>query len=107
MQSASPWCTTGCACGVAGCFGCKYGGNSIMTNKTIEKITRWLQEHCDRKAALCLDSRHIESGDVFVARAGHHTDGYRFIQAAIDNGAAAVIYDAAQDRKSTRLNSSH
>lgn len=66
-----------------------------MTNKTIEKITRWLQEHCDRKAALCLDSRHIESGDVFVARAGHHTDGYRFIQAAIDNGAAAVIYDAA------------
>ena len=65
-----------------------------MTNKTIEKITRWLNEHCDRRAALCLDSRQVESGDIFVARAGQQTDGYRFIQDAVDNGAAAVIYDA-------------
>src|SRR5699024_11988199 len=97
-----------------------------MTNKTIEKITRWLNEHCDRRAALCLDSRQVESGDIFVARAGQQTDGYRFIQDAVDNGAAAVIYDAVHaapeinrpalavtdleqhiDRKSTRLNSSH
>lgn len=66
-----------------------------MTTKTIEQITHWLAQHCQQEAALCLDSRKVESGDVFVARAGHKTDGYRFIQDAVAKGAAAVIYDAA------------
>ena len=37
------------------------------------------------------DSRKVERGGVFVARAGLQTDGHDYIQQAIDQGAVAVI----------------
>ncbi len=40
------------------------------------------------------DSRHVRPGSIFAAWPGHVTDGRRFIQAAIDAGAAAVLWDA-------------
>ena len=39
-------------------------------------------------------SQEIESGGVFVARAGQTTDGHRYIPAAIESGAAAVVGEA-------------
>lgn len=44
---------------------------------------------------LLQDSRQIRQGDVFVALAGHDLNGADFIDAAIQNGAAAVLVDAA------------
>jgi len=40
------------------------------------------------------DSRRIEKGDLFVARAGAHADGARFVDEAIRRGAAAVLTGA-------------
>ena len=40
-----------------------------------------------------IDSRQLHAGDVFLACPGEYTDGRDFIQAAIDAGAAAVIWD--------------
>jgi UDP-N-acetylmuramoyl-L-alanyl-D-glutamate--2,6-diaminopimelate ligase len=40
---------------------------------------------------ICLDSREIKFGDLFVALPGIKTDGKEFIQQAIANGAAAVM----------------
>jgi UDP-N-acetylmuramoyl-L-alanyl-D-glutamate--2,6-diaminopimelate ligase len=40
------------------------------------------------------DSRRIEPGDLFVARSGASANGRQFVQAAIDNGAAAVLVDS-------------
>ncbi len=42
-----------------------------------------------RQAAV--DSRRIEPGNVFVALPGEHTDGHRYLAAAVANGAAAVL----------------
>src|SRR5581483_6954429 len=42
------------------------------------------------------DSRRIQPGYVFVAMKGETTDGNRFIDAAIDNGAVAVVSDSSQ-----------
>jgi UDP-N-acetylmuramoyl-L-alanyl-D-glutamate--2,6-diaminopimelate ligase len=40
------------------------------------------------------DSRRIEAGDLFVARAGAHADGARFVSEARARGAVAVLCDA-------------
>ena len=41
---------------------------------------------------LCLDSRAIEPGNVFIAYPGAHFDGRDYIDSAIARGAAAVLY---------------
>ena len=42
------------------------------------------------------DSRRVGRGDVFVAMRGGATDGNRYIEAAISQGAAAVVTDSRQ-----------
>lgn len=41
--------------------------------------------------ALCFDSREVSLNDVFVAIRGVESDGHRFIEAAVHQGAVAVI----------------
>jgi UDP-N-acetylmuramyl-tripeptide synthetase len=43
---------------------------------------------------LTADSREVEPGDVFLAYPGELSDGRQYIDAALDRGAAAVIYEA-------------
>ena len=40
---------------------------------------------------ICYDSRAVQPGDLFVAVVGLQSDGHRFIGAALEKGAAAVI----------------
>jgi UDP-N-acetylmuramoyl-L-alanyl-D-glutamate--2,6-diaminopimelate ligase len=42
---------------------------------------------------LALDSRAVRPGDLFLAQVGTVTDGRRFVDAAIDRGAAAVLQE--------------
>ncbi len=42
---------------------------------------------------LCLDSRKVEPGDIFIAVRGTQTDGHRFIDQAINRGAIIVIVE--------------
>lgn len=44
---------------------------------------------------LRLDSRAIESGDVFIALGGRSSHGLDFAEQAIENGAVAVLHDAS------------
>lgn len=66
---------------------------NIDTNHLIEH----LRGITNSSAKLRADSRQIESGDIFFAYpVGHGNaklDGRQYIQAALDQGAAAVIYD--------------
>jgi UDP-N-acetylmuramoyl-L-alanyl-D-glutamate--2,6-diaminopimelate ligase len=41
------------------------------------------------------DSRAVQPGDVFVAVRGAAVDGHQFIDKAIENGAVAIVYEAA------------
>lgn len=40
---------------------------------------------------LCIDSRRVVPGNVFIASKGVQTDGHQFIESAIEKGAVAVI----------------
>ncbi len=40
---------------------------------------------------LCIDSRKVEKGDIFIAIKGMITDGHQFIEQAIERGAAAIV----------------
>lgn len=73
-------------------------------------IVRTLKEfvpvplHCDDKhnsewskirvSGLAVDSRKVKPGDCFIAYPGHISDGRRFIAAAIEKGACAVLAEA-------------
>ena len=46
---------------------------------------------------LTYDSRRVETGDLFAALPGLHTDGHRFIEQAIRRGAAAVLHQDELD----------
>ena len=44
---------------------------------------------------LCLDSRKVQQGDLFVALSGTCAEGHRFIVDAVTAGASAVLFDAS------------
>jgi UDP-N-acetylmuramoyl-tripeptide--D-alanyl-D-alanine ligase len=47
--------------------------------------------------AVDTDSRAIEPGGVFVAKPGEHTDGHRFVEAAVTAGAAVALVERPVD----------
>ena len=49
------------------------------------------------------DSREVAQGDLFVAIRGQRVDGNRFLEQAIEAGAAAVVCDAAHAFSSERV----
>jgi UDP-N-acetylmuramoyl-L-alanyl-D-glutamate--2,6-diaminopimelate ligase len=51
------------------------------------------------------DSRRVMPGNLFVAMRGVNTDGHRFVEAAIDRGAAAVMLerDSSLNPRATRI----
>ncbi len=46
---------------------------------------------------LCLDSREVKQGDLFVAMSGACVEGHRFITDAVAAGAIAVLFEASVD----------
>jgi UDP-N-acetylmuramoyl-L-alanyl-D-glutamate--2,6-diaminopimelate ligase len=51
------------------------------------------------------DSRRVMPGNLFVAMRGENTDGHRYVEAAIDRGAAAVVLerDGGLNPRATRI----
>ncbi|HTC29927.1 MAG TPA: Mur ligase domain-containing protein, partial [Candidatus Acidoferrum sp.] len=45
---------------------------------------------------LSTDSRRVTPGALFIAVSGEHTDGHAFVDAAIKNGATAVVVEEAR-----------
>jgi len=65
----------------------------VETPKIIEpSVVRWIQAAAPG-GRLVSDSRRVRHGDVFFAYPGEAADGRRFIASAVENGAAAVVYD--------------
>lgn len=59
-----------------------------------QDLIRWMEGKAARTAQLCLDSRQVQSGDVFFACPGQKTDGRMYVDQAIKRGAAAILVQA-------------
>ena len=63
-----------------------------------------LKPEADRTiTGMSLDSREIQTGDLFLACTGLKVDGAKFIDAAISNGAVAVLWEAQPGTRSIPL----
>lgn len=60
----------------------------------INAISQWIATHAPG-GKLASDSRRIARGDVFFAYPGEAGDGRAFIEKAIEQGAAAIVYEQA------------
>lgn len=60
-------------------------------------ILAWLDARVERTRHLCLDSRRIEPGDVFIACPGLSSDGRLYLRQAADRGAAAIVMQDGWD----------
>ncbi len=69
-------------------------------------IAQWIAQQAP-KAQLASDSRRIQRGDVFFAYPGEAGDGRAFIQAAIEQGAAAAVVEAANFTPDANLTVPH
>ncbi|MGA7811512.1 UDP-N-acetylmuramoyl-L-alanyl-D-glutamate--2,6-diaminopimelate ligase [Caballeronia sp.] len=58
----------------------------------VAKAVAWLRAHADAGAQLHADTRSLKPGDVFFAYAVDGADSRPFIDTALANGAAAVLY---------------
>ncbi|MBT9432401.1 UDP-N-acetylmuramoyl-L-alanyl-D-glutamate--2,6-diaminopimelate ligase [Candidatus Sodalis endolongispinus] len=67
-----------------------------MTDRNLrELLVPWVPDATERVLReMTLDSRIAAAGDLFVAVAGHQTDGRRYIPQAIAQGVAAVVAQA-------------
>jgi UDP-N-acetylmuramoyl-L-alanyl-D-glutamate--2,6-diaminopimelate ligase len=61
-------------------------------NTTTATMVDWIRAAAPA-GRLVSDSRRVQPGDVFFAYPGDAADGRRFIHAAVEQGAAAVVYD--------------
>ena len=63
----------------------------INTNVSFSRLSKIINaetnfNHNGFASTICLDSRNIEVGDVFVAILGEESDGHQFVDHAIKNG---------------------
>jgi len=65
-----------------------------MNTMTKQEISNWIKQAAPN-GQLASDSRRIKPGDIFFAYPGDAGDGRNFIETAIEQGAAAVVYDPA------------
>ena len=63
-----------------------------MPGMDIDHIVDWIASAAPG-GALVSDSRRVKAGDIFFAYPGDAADGRQFIATAIEQGAAAVVYD--------------
>lgn len=68
----------------------------------LTELDAWVTELKPLKQ-MTLDSRQVGEGDLFVALKGHQVDGRRFIQKAIEQGAALVLAEADEGQDEIEL----
>ena len=81
----------------------------MFTVEEILKATAGKLISGDRKTKVshvCIDSRKLKKGELFIAIKGERFDGHNFIEEAIKKGAKAVIYQTQSPKTKITKNCS-
>lgn len=65
--------------------------------RNLSVIQQWLQvegQQIERQlvTGICIDSRHVKKGDLFIPFRGEQVNGHRFVKGAIERGAVAALW---------------
>ncbi|QED46356.1 UDP-N-acetylmuramoyl-tripeptide--D-alanyl-D-alanine ligase [Cytobacillus dafuensis] len=70
-----------------------------MITRTLKEISKWIKIENEISvfndaviSGVCIDSRKINSGNLFVPFKGENSDGHRFVEDAIKKGASAALW---------------
>ncbi|MBI3562684.1 MAG: UDP-N-acetylmuramoyl-L-alanyl-D-glutamate--2,6-diaminopimelate ligase [Gammaproteobacteria bacterium] len=77
--------------------------DSLLLSELLQGIVTVPTEMDRVVQQLVLDSRKVQHGDVFLACTGQHADGRHYIDQAITQGAAAVLWDSDRTTLSIAL----
>ena len=70
--------------------------SQVQTLASVLDAVQWLRARlADSNGQLQTDSRKVQAGDAFIAWPGAATDGRAFVAKALEQGAAAVLVEAA------------
>lgn len=73
-------------------------GNGIGLHDLLEGLTGELPATDVAISGLCLDSRRVAAGDLFIALRGQRRDGREFIDEAVARGASAILVESDSSR---------
>jgi UDP-N-acetylmuramoyl-L-alanyl-D-glutamate--2,6-diaminopimelate ligase len=60
-------------------------------------------DECD-VSGIAIDTRKLDEGDLFVALVGHDEDGHRYLEEAVEQGAAGVLVQPGYDHLTDNIN---
>ncbi|ARD48022.1 UDP-N-acetylmuramoyl-tripeptide--D-alanyl-D-alanine ligase [Sporosarcina sp. P33] len=65
--------------------------------RNLSTIQQWLESEGQHIAqqqvtGVCIDSRNVQTGDLFIPFRGEHVNGHRFVPGAIEQGAVAALW---------------
>src|ERR671935_379200 len=67
---------------------------TVTLNQLLEGVRVVEEPPADPEVTgLCYDSRRVRAGDGFVAIPGTHTDGHRYVETALRDGAVAAVVE--------------
>lgn len=79
--------------------GIKNKGGEALIRKTIEQLAEMIDILNDISVyndmifqGICIDTRKLEKGNLFVPFIGEHVNGHDFVEEAIENGAVAALW---------------
>lgn len=74
-------------------------GEHCMIKRTIEEIAKMIEIKNDvasfhqvEVSGVCIDTRKVEAGNLFIPLEGEHVDGHQFVEDAFQRGASAALW---------------
>lgn len=76
--------------------------------KTVQQVAQWLQQDVINEqnvwiTGVSINTRTLQKGDLFIPFKGENANGHRYIQQAIDAGAAATLWQKGEPNMPTNF----